>query len=52
MKKIQTITISRERQAVGTMLRPERLKTELAFKTTHQAYTWFTDRGRSRLIKH
>ena len=52
MKKIHTISVGRERQQAGALFRPERLKTELAFKTTHQAYTWFTDRGRSRVIKH
>jgi hypothetical protein len=30
----------------------ERLKTNLRCSSSGQAYFWFTDRGRSRLIKH
>ena len=29
-----------------------RLTTQVTFESSRQSYLWFTDRGRSRLIKH
>ncbi len=49
---VERLFVSHEQDCAPRPSSGERLRTMLTFRSENQAYSWITDRGRSRLIKH